>query len=189
MRGAIDHVRHPHRGQRSVDAVAHDGALEAEVERAEGDVLGDRRHEELVVGILEDEPDRARAARAASPPTLEARDLELALAAQQPVEVEHQRRLAGAVRPEHRDALAVGHVQVDAVERHHAVRVAEAQPARVDRAAHAATSASTRSGSSVSASAARNATSARRNASTASRGIAPAYPRASIARYTRSPRS
>ena len=34
-------------------------AAEAEVERPEGDVLGHRRHEELVVGVLEDEADPA----------------------------------------------------------------------------------------------------------------------------------
>ncbi len=188
MRRTVEHVRHPHGGQRTVYALRHRIAFEAEVERAKGDVLGDRRHEELVIGILEDEPDR-RAQRAHVAAHVQARDLELPLAAQQPVEVEHQRRLASAVRPEHRDALAVGDMQIDAVEPHHAVRVAEAQLARVDRAAHAATSASTRSGSRVSASAARNTTSARRKASTASRGIVPAYPRASIAKYTRSPRS
>ena len=36
---------------------------------------------------------------------------------QQPVEVQHQRRLAGAVGPEHGDPLSVRDVKVDAVER------------------------------------------------------------------------
>ena len=66
--------------------------------------------------------------------------------------MQHQRRLAGAVGAEHRDALAVAHGEVDAVEPGDAVRVAEAQAAGLDRAAHAIT----RSGTSVATSAARN---------------------------------
>ena len=189
MRRAVDHVRHAHGGERAVDPLAHRVALEPEVERPERDVLGDGRHEELVVGVLEDEADRRAQVANVVLADGQARDLQLALTGQQPVEVEHQRRLAGAVGPQHGDALAVRDVQVHAVEARHAIRVPEAQPACVDRAAHAATSASTRSGTSVSTRTATKATSARRNVSTASRGIAPAYPRASIARYTRSPRS
>ena len=131
----------------------------------------DGRHEELVVRVLEDEPDRGAQLAHVALADADAGHLELALAGQQAVEVQHQRRLAGAVGPEHRDPLAVRDVQVDAVEPDDAVRVAEAQAAGVDGAAHAAT---TRSGISVSTSAARNTVSARRKASTASRGIAPA---------------
>ena len=46
---------------------------------------------------------------------------------EQRVEVQHQRRLAGAVGAEHGDALAVGDVEVDPVEAGDAVRVGEAQ--------------------------------------------------------------
>ena len=63
-------------------------------------------------------------------------DLELALAGQQAVEPQHQRRLAGAVRAEDGDSLAVRHVQVDAVERDVAVGVAVADAVGVDGAAH-----------------------------------------------------
>ena len=69
-------------------------------------------------------------------PDPHAGDLELALAGQQPVEPQHQRRLAGAVRAEDGDALAVRHVQVDAVERDVAVGVAVADAVGVDGAAH-----------------------------------------------------
>ena len=53
-------------------------AREAEVQRAERDVLAHGGHEELVVGVLEDEPDpRAQLAQRRRA-DLEARDLELA---------------------------------------------------------------------------------------------------------------
>jgi hypothetical protein len=156
----------------AVHPVADRVAVEAEVEGAEGDVLGDGRHEELVVGVLEHEPDR-RSQLAQVIADLQAGHLELPLPAQQPVEMEHQRRLAGAVRAEDGDALAVGHVQVEPVEPEHAVRIAVPQPAGVDGAAHAASSAITRTGTSTTTRALTNATSARPNASRASRGIVP----------------
>ena len=155
-------------------------ARHVEVERAERDVLADRRHEELVVGILEDEPDRARADRATSPsPTRMPATSSSPSPVSSPLRCSISVVLPAPFGPEHGDALAVRDVEVDAVEPDDAVRVAEAHAVRVDRAAHPAT---TRSGISVSAKVARNAVSARRKASTASRGIAPAYPRASIAR-------
>ena len=50
---------HADRGERLVDPGAQLGAAQAEVGRAERDVLGDRRHEQLVVGVLEDDADPA----------------------------------------------------------------------------------------------------------------------------------
>ena len=119
---------HAHRGERLGDPLLGLLARAAEVQRPEGDVLAHGRHEELIVGVLEHETD-------ASPQVVDvvashdqARDLEPALARQQRVEVQHQRRLAGPVGPEHGDALAVGHVQVDTVEADDAVRIREPQP-------------------------------------------------------------
>ena len=94
------------------------GRVEAHVERAEGHVLRDGRHEELVVGVLEDEADaraqlgqrvalhlRARPPRARPCPSAG------------PLRCSMKRGLAGAVGPEHGDALAVLDVQVDAAQR------------------------------------------------------------------------
>ena len=116
------------------------GTLEAEVGRAEGDVLAHAAEEELVVGVLEDDADPA------------ADLLEVLLLHRQPadghragaggedaVEVQHQRRLAGAVGPEQRDPLALVHVQVDAVQRLMPVGVGERETADVeDRGASSA---------------------------------------------------
>ena len=112
--------------------------------------------------------------------------LERALAHEQAVEVEHQRRLARPVGAEDRDALAVGDMEVDAVEADHAVRVRVAQPGGVDGAAHAAT---IRTESRSVPKAARKSASARRKTRTSNRGIVCRQPRASIARCTRSARS
>ena len=99
---------------------------QAEVARAEGDVLADGGHEQLVVGVLEDDAD--------PPPDLlqvplgdrQPGDLHAAApAAQDAVEVQHQGGLAGAVGPEQRDPLAALDAQVDAVERLVSVGVGE----------------------------------------------------------------
>ena len=117
-------MRHADGRERLVDTRLAASSGEAQVERAEGDVLADGRHEQLVVRILEDEPD-ART-QLAERPVLdrEAGDLELAFAGEQAVEVQDERRLAGAVRAEQGDALAVLDVEVDPGERRVAVRVA-----------------------------------------------------------------
>ena len=86
--------------------------------------------------------------------------------------MEHQRRLAGAVGPEQRDALPVLDVQLDAAQRLAPVGIAVPDPARVDRAAHGAAPIS-RSGTSASATAATKAMSERRSVSGTSCGIVP----------------
>ena len=162
-------------------------ARAAAVERAERDVLADGRHEQLVVGVLEDEPDAGAQVADVVVADAQAGDLELALALQQRVELEHQRRLAGAVGAEDGDALAVGDVQVDAVEAGDAVRVGEPQAAGVDRAAHAAI---TRTEQQRRARARRGRRRPRAcSVRTFRRGIVCVQPRASIARWTRSARS
>ena len=81
-------------------------------------------------------PTRARRSRTSSWPTRSPATSSSPLPGQQRVEVQHQRRLAGAVGAEHGDALAVGDVQVEPVEAGHPVGVGEAQVAGVDGAAH-----------------------------------------------------
>ena len=112
-------------------------AREPEVERAEGDVLAHGRHEQLVVGVLEDQADAGAQVLGVVLADDQAGDLEAPAPLQQRVEVEHQRRLAGAVGTEDGDALAVGDVEVDACQAGDAVGVVEAQVGGVDGAAHA----------------------------------------------------
>ena len=88
-------------------------------------------------GSWKTSPTRARSSCSVAARRPQPGDLELALPVSSAVEVEHERRLAGAVGAEQRDALAVADVQVDAAQRGAAARVAVAQAAGVDGAAHA----------------------------------------------------
>ena len=105
--------------ERIVDPRVQLGALEAQVGGAERYVVGDRRHEQLVVGVLEHQADPAAdlrprcrlPTRSPATSTLPVAGLEDA------VEVQHQRGLAGPVRPEQRDPLAARDGQVDAEQR------------------------------------------------------------------------
>jgi hypothetical protein len=57
VRRPVGGIAHADGGERFLDPVERLLAREAEVERAEGDVFANGGHEELVVGVLEDEPD------------------------------------------------------------------------------------------------------------------------------------
>jgi hypothetical protein len=59
QRGAVAVGEHVDGGERGVDPFPQRGAGHAEVGGTEGDVVADRRHEQLVVGVLEDDPDPA----------------------------------------------------------------------------------------------------------------------------------
>ena len=84
--------------------------------------------------------------------------------------MQHERGLAGAVGAEQGDPLALVHVQVDAEQRLVAVGVGVGQPAHVeDGSGHQCVVLLCACGSRA--------------------GIVPSYPRASMARCTRSPRS
>ena len=105
------------------------------------------------------------------------------------VEVQHQRRLAGAVRPQQGDPLARVHVQVDTEQRLVATGVRVGHAAQVEHGhAHPSrtptvTTAATAAGDRASAHWAGVATSG------ATTGIRPDQPRLTMARCTRSPRS
>jgi hypothetical protein len=100
-----------------------------EVRRPERDVLGHRRHEQLVVRVLEHDADAPADLAQVLLDHRQARDLHRPdAAAEHPVQVQHQRRLARAVRPEDGDPLALVHPQVDAEQRLVPVRVGERQP-------------------------------------------------------------
>src|SRR4029434_1319845 len=81
------------------------------------------------------------------------------LGLEDPVEVQHQRRLAGTVGAQDRHALARPDLEVDAVERHPTVGVCEARAAHGHRrdvasTGHAATKAATANAHAASGSAA-----------------------------------
>ena len=110
------------------------GTTNPEVRGAEGDVVVHDRHEQLVIGVLEDDPDtladlaqvRLRDRQPGHPhlarPTSE-----------DAVEVKDERRLARAVRPEERDALALVDREVDAEQRAVAIGIGEGDAADLKR--------------------------------------------------------
>jgi hypothetical protein len=168
VRRPVDEVGHPDQVEGVHHAPVELGTLEAEVGGPERHVLADGAEEELVVGILEDDADAA------------AHLLEVLLVHRQPadhdrapagpwsdtedaVEVQHQGGLAGAVGTEERDPLTAVDVQVDAEQGLVAVGVGEGEPAHVQHGG------------------------AHRDSSVW--GSLPSYPRESMARWTRSPRS
>jgi hypothetical protein len=187
-------------GQRhDVQRFAHAGgqlvAAHTEVRGAERDVLGDRRHEQLIVGILEHQPhapaDLAKALAAHRSPG----DLDGARRrGQHTVEMQHQRGLTRAVRPEDRHSLTGGDIEIDAAEGDMAIRIGVVEAVDLDRRAHrathaeAATTTAAPAGSSVNTHC-RAEAGAALPAPTASCGTLPSNPRDNIAKYTRSPRS
>ena len=136
---------HPDLVERRQDARVELGPGQAEVGRAEGDVVAHRGHEELVVGVLEDDADAAPHLLQVLPwrPAARRPRTEPAPALEDAVEVQNERGLAGPVGPEQGDPLATVDVQVDAVERLVAVGVGVGQALDVeDRGAHRCTAGS-----------------------------------------------
>ena len=120
--------------ERLVDALVELVATQTEIGRPERDVVAHRRHEQLVVGILEHDPDPSPDLLELWPGDRQSGDQDLAGRRRvDAVEVEHECGLAGAVRPEHRDALTVLDRQVDAVQRRMPVGIGERQVADLDR--------------------------------------------------------
>ena len=163
---------HPHCGERGGDTAVDLRPWEPLVQRAERDVLRHGRHEQLIVRILEDDADARPQVVQRLVTHREAGDLELSLTAEQPVQVEHERGLAGAIRPEQRDALTVTH-EVDPGESGVPVRIAVNDTASVDRAAHRVTPTPIRTASSEAITAAPKARSAAASRSGAAAGIRP----------------
>ncbi len=84
----------------------------ATTEGPEGHVFEQRRHEELVVGVLEDQAHSATNLGQVLPAHHQAADADRAGAGlEYPVELQEQRALARAVRPNQGDVLARRHGQ------------------------------------------------------------------------------
>ena len=106
------------------------GAPDPEVGGTEGDVVADRRHEQLVIGILEDDADALADFAQVRLGDREPADPDLAGAAtEDAVEVEDERGLAGAVRAEESDPFALVDGEVDSEERTVAIGVREGDAA------------------------------------------------------------
>ena len=195
-------------GQRGVDPLAQRSTGDAEVGGPERDVVADGRHEQLVVGVLEDDPhpaaDLLQVRRGHRQP---AHGDPSGAGPQDAVEVQHQRRLARPVRAEQRDPLAGPDPQVDPVQGPVPVGVGVGEPGDVQRrrrdcgrgaggggAGGEGNGHATLQPAAASATAnpagARPASHCRRlGAPSSAQGMAPSNPRESIARCTRSPRS
>ena len=119
---------HAHGRQRPFHAVMDLGLRHAHVERPEGHVLEDGGAEELVVRVLEDEANLGADPLHALPIDEHSADPHGAVGGGvDPVEVEHEGALAGAVRADERHLLAPRDPQVDAPQGLEAVRVDEVQ--------------------------------------------------------------
>ncbi len=132
-RRAVGEVRRADERERLIDARPDRRRLDADVLEAEGDLVRDIVHHDLVLGILEDGRDRtrelggprlARVEPGDDDPPLEAAAVEVR---HEPGERTQQRRLAAARRAEQRDVLALGELERHVVEHRRAARVGEAK--------------------------------------------------------------
>ncbi|CAM5295258.1 hypothetical protein SHIRM173S_02535 [Streptomyces hirsutus] len=137
MRGPVLEPGHADQGQRPVDPLLQLLAPEPGRRRTERHVLPHGRHEELVVRVLEDDADPAPDLGHVPLADGQSGDGDGAGAAgQDAVEVQHQGRLAGAVRAEQRDPLAARDREADAEQGLVAVRVGEGEAGDLQRSCH-----------------------------------------------------
>jgi hypothetical protein len=186
--------RHVHGRQRVVHPLVERGPGDPEVDRTERDVLRDGRHEQLVVGVLEDDadaaPDLPHRVPGRPPRQLQPAHGDTALGGRQnAVEVQHQCGLPGPVRTEDGHPLAGFHREVDPVQRGPAVRIRERDALEMHGRGHRSTHTVTQIPTAHTA----GTSPARHIAAVAGGapivGTEPVNPRDSMARWTRSPRS
>jgi hypothetical protein len=134
VRRAVDERQHPDLIKGVSYASLELVATQAQVGRTERDVLTHRRHEQLVVGVLENDPDPAADLGQVLGRDGQASHGHRAMArGEDAVEMQYERRLARAVGPEHRHSLAPRDGQVDAEERRLTIGVGEGQRPHVQR--------------------------------------------------------
>ena len=128
-------MRGPDVGERRLNPRPDQLWCDTEVLEAEGDLVADPRHHDLVLRILEDGRDGAgELGRPVRATRVEAGDLDTAREAAA-VEVRHeagerpqQRRLARPGRPEQRDDLALAQLEGDVTEHGRPARIGERKP-------------------------------------------------------------
>ena len=114
VRRAVGEVGDAHRAQGLHDPRVELGAAQPEVGRPERHVVAHGGHEQLVVGVLEDDADPASHLEQVRAGDRQPRDGDASRAGREDaVEVQHQGRLARAVGAEQGDPLPRVHVQVD----------------------------------------------------------------------------
>jgi len=129
VRAARLEAREPH-GLEGLGHAPPDLLLgEAQVARAEGEIFGDRRAEELVVGVLEDEPEMREATGGLNVGPVHA---DRAPPAQEPGETEKKRALARPVGAGQADLLAALDPQREPAQGLGAVRIAEGEVRDLD---------------------------------------------------------
>ena len=119
---------HPDPSKGGKHALLHLFGREAKVERTKGDVLKHRWHEQLVVRVLENHPNRAADVPEGGLGEGKIADAHCAaLRRERAVEMEQQGRFAGPVGPDHGHRLAVMDAKGDAAHRGGAVGISVAQ--------------------------------------------------------------
>ncbi len=187
--------RHPHRRERFSDTSLQLGSAQPEVGRTERHVVADGRHEQLVVGVLEDDPDAAPDLRERVLADRHTGHLDGAapgarVAPENAVEVQDEGGFARAVGAKQRHPLATMDVQVRPVEGAGAVRVDVVEALDVEHGGrHRVSTAAPIPTAAIVGRAAATTRSPTRSGAASRTGSEPAYPRESIARWTRSPRS
>src|SRR3990172_1238991 len=125
-------ARQPDRVQGVCDARVHLVTRQAHVRRPEGHVLGDGGGEELVGGVLEHHPDFPEKLLLGKVRERPAHELDRPLRGlQHPAQQLEERSLAGAVRREEPDELALPRAEVHAVKRARAVGIGEREARRL----------------------------------------------------------
>ena len=128
MRHAPLEAAHAHRAEGTLDAMVQLRLGHAHVDGPEGHVLPHGGAEELVVGVLEDETDRGADALDGGRLHGRAIDADAAVAAaEDAVEVQQQRGLAGTVGPHQGDLLAGLDGELDATQRLGAIGIGEVE--------------------------------------------------------------
>src|SRR5512140_993595 len=126
MRRLVGEREGVHPPKRLVNPLPDPVGRQTEVQGAECDVVEDGRHEELVVGVLEDDAYLPADLRPGLLPKGNLPDRHVARRGKQvPVRVQEKRRLSRAVRADDADRLAVGDQERNSFQRLRAVRVPE----------------------------------------------------------------
>ena len=193
VRGPVAQHLGPHRHERFLDGATQLVSSDAEVRRAEGDVVADGGGEKLVVGVLEDQThlpsDLAKVVRLHPQPSHH--DLP-GLRLQKTVQVQDQRGLTGTVGSQHRHSLAGCDRERQLVERRGIparIGVAQGPDLEVDRAHWARRLAASSPAARTPGTRAASVDPSGADGSPTGGGMTPVNPRATIAWWTRSPRS
>ena len=126
VRRLVGERKGAHPAKRRVNLLPDPVGRQPEIQGAEGDVVEDGRHEELVVGVLEDDADLPADLLPGLLPERNLPDRHGPRRRKQvTVHVEEQRRLPRAVRADDADRLAVGDQERNSFQRLRAVRVPE----------------------------------------------------------------